>query len=123
MKEIIKKILWVVLGLLFFVAGIDKLVGDPNQVRHFAEWGYPLWFLYIVGIVEVGGGISLFISQVRFYGVLLLSATMVGAAVTHLRAGETGAFPVPVVLLLLLITLAWSMRHSTPKENLGKPTT
>ncbi len=111
MKSGMKKALWVVMGLLFIVAGVDKLVGDPNQVRHFAEWGYPLWFLYLTGVIELGGGVSLFIPPVRFYGILILSTTMVGALVTHLKAGEFGLAPIPLILLVLLLTLAWTMKR------------
>ena len=111
MKKFIKTALWVVLGVMFIMAGGAKLMGEHSQVEHFAQWGYPMWFLYLTGMIEVMGGICLFIPKVQFYGVVVLSVTMVGAALTHLRAGEMGAFPVPVVLLCLLVLLAWTMRH------------
>ncbi len=111
MKKIIKTALWIVLGGMFIMAGGAKLMGNHSQVAHFAQWGYPLWFLYVIGLVEVGGGVCLFIPKVQFYGIVVLSVTMIGAALTHLRAGEMGAFPVPVVLLILLVTLAWTMRQ------------
>ena len=111
MKKLIKTALWIVLGGMFIMAGGAKLMGDHSQVEHFAQWGYPLWFLYLTGIIEVGGGICLFIRKAQFSGIVVLSITMVGAALTHLRAGEMSAFPIPVVLLGLLLLLAWSMRQ------------
>ena len=116
MKQFIKIALWIVLGVMFIIAGGAKLMGQHSQVEHFAQWGYPLWFLYLTGIIEVGGGICLFIPKVQFYGIVVLSITMVGAALTHLRAGELSAFPVPVVLLCLLVMLAWTMRHPVRKN-------
>jgi putative oxidoreductase len=116
MKKIIKTALWIVLGGMFIMAGGAKLMGNHSQVEHFAQWGYPLWFLYLTGIIEVGGGICLFIPKVQFYGIVVLSITMVGAALTHLRAGEMSVFPVPVVLLCLLAMLAWTMRHPVRKN-------
>ena len=116
MKQFIKIALWIVLGVMFIMAGGAKLMGQHSQVEHFAQWGYPLWFLYLTGIIEVGGGICLFIPKVQFYGIVVLSTTMVGAALTHLRAGELSAFPVPVVLLCLLVMLAWTMRHPVRKN-------
>jgi putative oxidoreductase len=116
MKKLIKAALWIVLGAMFVMAGGAKLMGQHSQVEHFAQWGYPLWFLYLIGIIEVGGGICLFIPKAQFYGIVVLSITMVGAALTHLRAGEMGAFPVPVVLLCLLVMLAWTMRHPVRKN-------
>ena len=120
MKGIIKIVLWVVLGGMFIIAGGAKLMGNHSQVEHFAQWGYPLWFLYLTGMIEVGGGICLFIPKAQFYGILVLSMTMVGAALTHLRAGEMEAFPVPVVLLCLLAMLAWTIRKSLKKNGKGQ---
>jgi uncharacterized membrane protein YphA (DoxX/SURF4 family) len=117
MKKFIKTALWVLLGGMFIMAGGAKLMGNPSQVEHFAQWGYPFWFLYLTGIIEVVGGICLFIPKAQFYGIVVLSITMVGAALTHLRAHEMNAVPVPLILLALLVTLAWTMRHPPKKNN------
>ncbi len=114
MKGAIKIALWVVLGGMFIMAGGAKLMGEHSQVEHFSQWGYPVWFLYVTGLIEVAGGICLFIPKAQFYGIVILSITMVGAALTHLRAHEMSAFPVPLVLLAGLVTLALTMRK--PKE-------
>ena len=116
MKTLIKTMLWLILGVMFIIAGGAKLMGNHSQVEHFAQWGYPLWFLYLTGLIEVGGGICLFIPKAQFYGIVVLSITMVGAAMTHLKAGEMNAFPLPVVLLCLLLMLAWTMRKSLKKN-------
>lgn len=116
MKRIMKIVLCVLLGIFFIVAGGTKLMGSPSQVEHFAQWGYPLWFLYLTGLIEVGGAICLFIPKAQWYGIVVLSFTMVGAALTHLRAGEMGAVPVPLVLLGLLLMLAWAIRKNPGKN-------
>ena len=104
--------LWIVLGVFFLAAGGSKIVNPDAHVAKFTHWGYPLWFMYLTGGIEVVAGMALWISLVRLYGVLFLSVTMVGAAITHLRAGEMGAVPIPIVLLFLLLALAWTMRSS-----------
>ncbi len=111
MKKVIKTSLWIVLGAMFVMAGGAKLMGEHSQVEHFALWGYPSWFLYVTGLIEVAGGICLFIPRTQFYGIVILSITMVGAALTHLKAHEMSAFPIPLVLLGLLLLLAWTIRH------------
>lgn len=118
MRRVMSIVLCVLLGIFFIVAGGAKLMGSPSQVEHFAQWGYPLWFLYLTGNIEVGGGLCLFIPRTQWYGIGVLSMTMVGAALTHLRAGEMGAVPVPLVLLCLLFLLAWAIRE-TPGKNAG----
>jgi hypothetical protein len=100
MKKLIKTALWVVLGVMFIMAGGAKLMGSHTQVEHFAQCG----------------GICLFIPKAQYYGIVVLSITMIGAALTHLRANEMSAFPVPIVLLCLLVMLAWTMRHPVRKN-------
>ncbi len=115
MKNAINTTLAMTLGVMFIMAGAVKLLGQPSQVEHFGHWGYPIWFLYFTGIVEVFGGLCLFIPKAQFWGVMILSITMVGAAGTHLGAGEFGAFPIPLVLLSLLLVVAWTMQKPTQK--------
>ena len=115
MKQFIKVSLLVVLGVMFVVAGGAKLLRNHSQVEHFAQWGYPLWFLSLTGLIEVGGGICLFFPKAKFYGIVVLSLTMVGAAFTHVKAGEMEAVPVPLVLLGLLLMLAWATRKVPEK--------
>lgn len=121
MKQIIKTILWIILGVIFLAAGGSKIINPDHHVENFAHWGYPIWFMYLTGGIEVVAGIALWIPLVRLYGVLLLSITMIGASITHLRAGEMGAFPIPIVLLVLLLTLAWTMRPSRPSSAFAPP--
>ncbi len=116
MKRVIQIVLGVLLGIFFIVAGGTKLMGSQFQVEHFAQWGYPLWFVYLTGLIEVGGGLCLFLPKTQWSGIVVLSITMVGAALTHLRAGEMGAVPVPLVLLGLLLLLAWAIRNNPGKK-------
>ena len=107
-----KTSLWVILTIFFLMAGGSKFLNPDAHAENFSNWGYPLWFLYVTGMIEVGGAIGLLIPAARLPATLVLSATMVGAAVTHLRAGEIGAVPVPLVLLAFLIVLGWTLRSS-----------
>jgi uncharacterized membrane protein YphA (DoxX/SURF4 family) len=119
MKNFFRAALWFLLGLFFIMAGGKKLLGQEAQIDSFFRWGYPLWFLYVIGAIELVGGIGLLIPQVRVFAVLILSVTMVGAVMTHFRAGEMTAVPVPLVLLVLLFILAWTMRRSSGKRRAG----
>ena len=120
MKRVMKIVLCVLLGICFVVAGGAKLMGSESQFEHFTQWGYPIWFLYLTGIIEVGGGLCLFIPKTQWYGIVVLSITMVGAALTHLMAGEMGAVPVPIVVLGLLLLLAWMIREPSRKNGVNQ---
>jgi uncharacterized membrane protein YphA (DoxX/SURF4 family) len=105
----------VLLAAFFLMAGGAKLTGNPSQAAAFARWGYPGWFLYVVGVVEAAGGLALLIPRLAGFAALTLGATMVGAALTHLFHGETTAAPVPGVLLLLVSLVGYARREYVRK--------
>lgn len=110
-----------VLALVFLAAGGSKLAGLPENAENFARWGYPGWFMYLTGTIEVSSAVALLIRRVTGSGALALSATMLGAIATHLLNGEGGAAVVPLVLLVALGALVWTQRGLLPV--IGAPPT
>src|SRR5262249_48264456 len=92
-------------------AGAMKLRGSPDVAANFARWGYPPWFAYVTGVIEVGGAVGLFVPRVAPFAAVLLCCTMVGAAVTHLTHGEAGHLAAPIVLLLWVGGVGWARRE------------
>ena len=109
-KQIGTWALTVALAGFFLLAGGVKLQGAPAQVDNFAHWGYPEWFLYVIGVVEVVGGIGLLAPRLAAYAALLLGGTMLGASLTHLVHNEMKAFPIPLVIVGLLAVVAYARR-------------
>ncbi|HEX6292524.1 MAG TPA: DoxX family protein [Herpetosiphonaceae bacterium] len=108
--------LYVVMALLalaFLGSGGTKLAGAEMNVTNFARWGYPLWFMYLTGLIEVVCAILLWPRQTRLIGALGLVATMVGAILTHLVNQEATMIGLPLVLLVLAGIVAWSSRPRT----------
>jgi uncharacterized membrane protein YphA (DoxX/SURF4 family) len=110
--------MWVVtaavaLGIGF--AGLGKF-RQPEMWRPlFAAWGYPAWFMLVVGGVEMGGAISLFIPRVAAYGALVLAVVMLGALATLMThpGGPLGWGATPLVYLVALLGIAaarWQRR-------------
>ncbi len=117
-------LLTILLAAFFLMAGGAKLAGSPSQIAHFVRWGYPGWFLYVVGIVESVGAIGLVVPRLAGFAVLILGITMVGASLTHLIHGESLAVPVPLVLLCLLAPIGvarWDHVHALLTRLRGKP--
>jgi len=100
----------VLLALMFLAAGVPKMVQPQSHVEQFAQWGYPAWFVYCIGVVEAGGAILLLIPRTRFYAALLLTHNLLGILYTHLKAGEYTHLLIPAVLLALAVLVAWSCR-------------
>ncbi len=111
MRDRIELGLAILLALAFLGAGGSKLAGVEQHVTNFDKWGYPLWFMYVTGLIEVGGAAMLPFKRTRFFGAALLVATMTGAILTHIVAGEIGGPMVPpIVLLSLSGYLVWRER-------------
>lgn len=89
-----------VLAVVFIVIGGTKLIDYPSHVANFAKWNYPTWFMYVTGGVEVAGGILLILPITRYYGATLIVFTMIGAILTHIRAGEWFFLGTPILLLI-----------------------
>lgn len=101
--------LQVALGLGFVALGAAKVTGVARFALGFARFGYPRWFLTVTGAVELLGGLGLLAAFVWpdlvAPAAALLAATMVGAAVTHLRARDAAAQVAPPLVLLGLVAL------------------
>ena len=97
----------VVLALAFFGVGMLKLTSQPMMVANFAGWGFPSWFLYVTGTIEVTSAVLLLIPRTALVGAALLVCTMIGALLTHLTHGQAAMIGAPGVLLLLLLAFGW----------------
>ena len=96
--------------LAFLIAGGSKLAGASQHVEAFARWGYPGWFLYVVGACEIAGALLLVVPRTATFGAFVLGCLMLGAIGTHLRAGEGPHTLAPLLLLGLVALVGWARR-------------
>lgn len=108
--------LWVlqaVLGL-FFVAGsaLPKLTGASAAVESFEQIGLGMWFMYLVGVLELAGGLALLTPWLPGLSALCLIALLIGAFTTQMTVfdGKNAAFPLIVILPLAVV--AWGRRDT-----------
>ena len=88
------------LAVAFVFAGFLKLQG-PSAIgwgERFVHWGYPANFHYVVGVLEILGGLGVLIPQWRRPAAAILVALMLGALGTHAVHGEFPRFIPPLVL-------------------------
>jgi putative oxidoreductase len=113
--------LWTLRGLSLVVAcwfvgsGLSKLVSAEGQVANFIRWGYPTWFRYVTGLLELSGAalllVSLFIPRLAAVGAALIAAIMCGAIYTRAAHQEAaGTLIPPVLLLAAAIVIGWLSR-------------
>jgi putative oxidoreductase len=90
----------VVLAAAFVLAGASKLSG-PSAARwseRFARWGFPARAHYVVGVLEILGGLGLLVPRTRRVAAATLIVIMIGALSTHLVNGEAPRVVPPLVL-------------------------
>jgi putative oxidoreductase len=97
--ELAVSIVGYVLAAAFIVAGGAKLARVKMMRDNFARYGFPDWFLRVVGAGEVVGGILLLFPAFAIFGATGLAVIMVGAVITHIMCKEA---PMAVPALVLL---------------------
>lgn len=88
---------------------------DPNGfwTAAFAQWGYPVWLRWVVGGIEVLGGVLILVPWVASYAALALGLVMAGAWTTRTRDGRYVDVAWITAYLLALTWIAfewWPMR-------------
>jgi uncharacterized membrane protein YphA (DoxX/SURF4 family) len=113
-----KAVLWacaIFLAAAFVFVGFSKLEG-PSAIRwseRFVHWGYPANARYVVGVLEIFGGLGVLIPKWRRAAAATLAAIMIGALGTHAVNAE---FPrlIPPLVLGGLAFLMYSARPRPP---------
>ncbi len=86
---------------IFIYAGWQKLMNIEMTAGFMTELGFPAgtFFAYLVGIVEVGGGLAVLLGIFTKVAGLLLATTMVVAILTAHLEGTFMEAALPVALL------------------------
>lgn len=105
-------VLTVALAIIFLLSGGAKLLSLEFEVQAFMRWGYPLWFMYLIGVAEVVGAISLLLRPLSGLAALALTGLMTGAVLTHIVHLEAGMGALAAIILLAVVTVAWHRRHA-----------
>jgi len=106
----IRKVLLVLFTLYFTIMFVKNgyLKFDPEGFwgPAFERWGYPVWFLFFIGVLEFGGGLAILLPRIAPYGALVLAIVMLGALVTRLihgvSFGDASSISFNMVSMLLL---------------------
>lgn len=109
-KSKVQMVVSILLSLAFLASGIMKLAGAEEAVQAFQGFGYPIFFMYVVGLCEVAGAIGLWLGRFSCVAKVCLILLMVGAVGTHL-VFDTFAEAVPPIILILLTAVALALHR------------
>ena len=105
-RNILRLVLQILVGLAFIAAAAAKMFSAPMMVEVFDHIGFGQWLRYVVAVIELTGGVMLLLPGRALYGALILSATMLGALLTHaLIIG--GQWQPAAGLFVLSLLLVW----------------
>jgi putative oxidoreductase len=108
-------VLQILLGAFFVVASAaPKLAGQEYAVEIFTQIGAGQWYRYLVGALELAGGIGLMVPRLAGPAALGLMGLMVGAAYTQAVVLDAPAMVTsPVIFFVIAAVIAWGRRDST----------
>jgi len=116
-RQIIGWILSIVASAMFALAGYLKLTSNPMETQAFAMYGLPLWFVYVVGVMEIAGVILLLFTKWRTAGAALLTVVGLGATFEHATHAQLAMAPIPLAAAACAIVGAM-LRE--PKPDVGR---
>jgi uncharacterized membrane protein YphA (DoxX/SURF4 family) len=103
--NIVVWVLQVLLAVLFILASSGKLTGNPQVVEMFEGWGYPAAFMLLIGVLELAGAVGLLIPKTAGHAAMGLIGLMIGAAATHIAAGEGLQVLRPIIFMVPLVAI------------------
>ena len=95
------------LAAFFVIGAFANLFPSVQTAENYARWGYPVWFHYVTGVLELITVFMLISSKTRIIGILLVVGIMVSAIATVLFHGETGHALLPFIVLCVAAALAF----------------
>lgn len=118
MKRIKALLIWAV-GISFIIIGLLKYANlDEMSKTVLDRANYPHWFIYVIGAIELVGGILMLMttSSSKRLGSVLIGCVMAGAIGTRFLLGEPYShFLLPgAILLIAILTLVsprWKERQ------------
>jgi hypothetical protein len=106
------KIFWrqalpLVLATFFVVGSLINIVAPGSIYEEYLKWGYPPWFHFFTGTIELTAAILLFRKPTRLSGALLGGTVMYAALATVVIRGEYAHAAPPLVAATLSLVVGW----------------
>jgi hypothetical protein len=92
----------------FFVVGSLSNIFAPGSIyEEYLRWGYPPWFHFVTGSLELATAVLLAQARTRLWGAALGCTVMLAALATVTLHGEYGHGAPPLVAATLSIVVGW----------------
>tara|TARA_R110000868_G_scaffold160380_7_gene389883 strand:- start:5417 stop:5734 length:318 start_codon:yes stop_codon:yes gene_type:complete len=95
------------LGAFFLIGGGVNIVAPAPIRAEFQRWGFPGWFHFLVGALELAVAVMLVVPGWRTGGLVLAAVTMVSATAVVLYHKEYSHALIPGAVLAVTCIAAW----------------
>lgn len=119
--KIVKLILYILFGLMFINAGLNKFFNympmpelTPEQVKFFTAFTSIVWMIPLVATIEIIGGILFIFRKTRAVGAIFILPVMTGIVAHHIVVDQSGSIIALVLLFINVLAIAdnWSKYQS-----------
>jgi DoxX-like family len=107
---------WLALGMAS--SGFFQIIKLEEAVKKMLDWGYPAYFLTIIGVWKLLGVVAILIPKfplVKEWAYAGFFFLMTGAIFTHLAVGDAAVEFFGPTLLLVLTIVSWYFRPADRK--------
>lgn len=102
------------LAAFFLFGAWGNVFLSPDNAASYVRWGYPDWFHYVTGLLELAAALLLLRARTRVWGAGLGVLVMGAASLTTLLNSEYGHAVAPLVVLAVsAAVLALSLSRSS----------
>ncbi len=103
---------------VFIGTGILKLTNSPQEVSIFLAWGYPLWLMYLTGVLNIILAVGLCMRKISNLCAILLIALLSTAIISNtiIKQSLLASFPA-FILLCALAYILYFDKHQTSKHD------
>ncbi len=102
-----RQVLPLVLAAFFVVGSLSNIVAPRSILEEYLKWGYPHWFHFVTGSLELMTAVLLARARTRLWGSVLGCTVMLAALATVTVHGEYGHGVAPLVVAALSIVVGW----------------
>jgi uncharacterized membrane protein YphA (DoxX/SURF4 family) len=112
-KAITYWICTVLIAFAFLSGGVVDLMRPPQALEGMTHLGYPPYFMIILGVWKVLGGIAILLPGFRLvkewaYAGMIFDLT--GASASHLATGDDARHILVPLVLAALVFASWALR-------------
>ena len=106
-----RDVLALALAAFFVVGSLSNIVAPRSIIEEYLKWGYPHWFHFVTGSLELTTAVLLTRAPTRLWGAALGCTVMCAALGTVIIHGEYAHAAPPLVVAGLAMLVGWIGRR------------